>query len=176
MSSYKRLFIFVEGNDDENFFEHIIIPKLSKKFLYVKIYKYSQKQKKKLKNFIRSIKSMGADYIFLTDINNSPRVSDKKFRVIREIGNISEDNIVVVVKEIESWYLAGVKAEDCHSLGIPFIRVTDEVTKEQFNKLIPGKFDSRIDFMMEILKVYSHEEATRRNKSFKYFYEKYLTP
>ncbi|MDI6767583.1 MAG: hypothetical protein QME52_12240, partial [Bacteroidota bacterium] len=50
---------------------------------------------------------------------------------------------------------------------------TDDTTKEQFNRLIPEKYDSRIDFMSEILNNFSFKTAKRKNRSFKYFIEKY---
>ena len=41
------------------------------------------------------------------------------------------------------------------TLTVPDLPFTDDLTKEDFNRLIPGKFDSRIDFMFEILKYFS---------------------
>jgi len=77
-----------------------------------------------------------------------------------------------VRKEIESWYLAILDDGKCKEFGVPSFR-TDDVTKEQFNGLIPKKFDSGIDFMREILKSFDIEIAKRKNRSFKYFAEKY---
>ena len=53
----------------------------------------------------------------------------------------------------------------------PTLASTDELTKEDFNRLIPRRFDSRIDFMFEILKSFSIETAARRNNSFDFFVE-----
>ena len=78
MSAYKRLFIWVEGNDDERFFNKIFIPKFKEKYDTVNIIKYAKLKKERIDNFIKSIKAMGADYIYLTDINNSPCVTAKK--------------------------------------------------------------------------------------------------
>ena len=50
---------------------------------------------------------------------------------------------------------------------------TDNLTKEDFNGLIPGKYDSRIDFMFEILKYFSIDSAGKKNHSFRYFAERY---
>jgi len=66
MSTYKRLFICVEGNDDERFFNEIFIPKFKEKYDTVKIIRYATMKKEKVDNFIKSIKAMGADYIYLT--------------------------------------------------------------------------------------------------------------
>ena len=37
MSTYKRLYIFVEGNDDERFFNKVLVPKFLRKYSGVKI-------------------------------------------------------------------------------------------------------------------------------------------
>ena len=50
---------------------------------------------------------------------------------------------------------------------------TDELTKEDFNARIPSRFDSRIDFMFEILKSFSLETAARKNQSFHFFVNRY---
>ena len=59
MSPYKLLFIFVEGDDDERFFNRILSPKLQEKYDTVKIIRYATMKKEKVDNFIRSIKAMG---------------------------------------------------------------------------------------------------------------------
>jgi len=78
-----------------------------------------------------------------------------------------------VVKEIESWYLAGLDDDASSFLGLPAFSATDTVTKEDFNELIPEKFDSRIDFMMEMLKYFLPGVAVGKNRSFAYFIHKH---
>ena len=174
MPTYKRLFIWVEGDDDERFFNRILLsPKFQKKYGNVKIIKYATMKKEKVDNFIRSIKAMGADYIYLTDINDSPCVTAKKREIQSEYKNINNDKVIVVIKEIESWYLAGLDNKVCKQLKINNFANTEYVTKEKFNALIPKKFTSRIDFMSEILKNFSIEIAKQKNNSFQYFVEKY---
>jgi hypothetical protein len=116
---------------------------------------------------------MGADYIYVTDIDNSPCVTAKKQEIQNNLGNIDNDKIIVVIKEIESWYLAGLSDTKCRKFQMQTFSVTDDITKEQFNSVIPQTFDSRIDFMLEILKIFSIEIAKQKNKSFRYFIEKY---
>lgn len=67
MTSYKRLFIWVEGDDDERFFRNILKPKLHEKYDSVEIIKYATMKKEKVYNFVKSIQAMGADYIYVTD-------------------------------------------------------------------------------------------------------------
>jgi hypothetical protein len=75
--------------------------------------------------------------------------------------------------EIESWYYAGLTVETLQRFGLPSLPSTDGLTKEDFNALIPSSFDSRIDFMFEILKSFSPGTAARHNRSFKFFFERY---
>ncbi|MBT9174945.1 MAG: hypothetical protein DDT22_00611 [candidate division WS2 bacterium] len=75
---YRRLFILVEGEDDIRFFEKIIAPKQRENYNLVQTIRYAVTKKEKIDNFLKSIKVMGADYIYVIDINNSPCVSAKK--------------------------------------------------------------------------------------------------
>ena len=171
----KKLYIFVEGNDDQRFFEKIIKPKFKDKYDDVYITKYKQEKKEKVENLIKSIKARGFNYIYVSDINDSPCVRHKKQKIKKEIKNIDEGKIVIVIKEIESWYLAGLEDNEAKRFGISKkISMTDNLTKEDFNKLMLNKFKkSRIDFQSEVLKVFSIETAKKKNKSFKYFIEKF---
>lgn len=173
----KVLYIFVEGDYDEEFFKKILIPKLEEEYSYIKIVQYAQKPKKfeYIKKFIRSILSMDAEYIFVADIDDFPCVTAKKQKIQNKLRNIDEERIIVVIKEIESWYLAGLDNTACKKLGIRTHRNdTNNITKEQFNGLIiPKKDNSRVNLISEILKNFSIEIAMQKNRSFRYFIEKY---
>lgn len=171
--AYRRLFIWVEGEDDERFFKSIVEPKLKKNFDFVETRRYATLKKEKINNFLKSIKAMGADYIFVTDINKSPCITAKKQKIQNKLRNIDSTKIIVVIKEIEGWYLAGLSHAACTRFKIRNFANTDEITKEQFDTLIPKDFDSRIDFMIEVLKNFSIEIATKKNRSFNYFVQKY---
>ncbi len=167
--SYKRLWVLLEGSDDERFFEKIK-PTFEKKFDFVQSWKYAQEPPKKTRNFLKSIKSMKSAYLFWADINSLPCISAKKDATKKIFSRrLDEDNIIVIIKEIESWYLAGLDNRSCKEIGISSFSNTDEITKERFNSLIPKKYDSRIDFMIEILKRFSIETAKKKNRSFNYF-------
>jgi len=167
---YKRLWVLLEGNDDERFFERVIKPIFENTYDFVRPWQYAQKQTRKVKNFLQSINKMDSVYFFLCDINRSPCVTAKKNEIVcMYASRIDVNNVIIVVKEIESWYLAGLDDKARKELGIRTFRKTDNITKEQFNSLIPKKFDSRIDFMIEILKRFSLETAIHKNKSFNYF-------
>lgn len=171
--SYKQLFILVEGLDDERFFQKVIIPFLKDRYNTVTIWQHAGKMNKIVKNFLKSIRAMHSDYIYVADINHALCITEKKGKIKSKISSIDQDRIIIVKSEIESWYLAGLDTKSSGRLGITFLESTDGLTKEQFNNMIPKRFDSRIDFMQEILKFFSPEKAKGKNKTFRYFLEKY---
>jgi len=119
---------------------------------------------------------MKADYIVMADINHSPCVTHKKDDITEKkikSKKVKKDNIIVVIKEIESWYLAGLNPTSLRNLGINYNKKTDNLTKEQFDRLMPRKFISRIDFLQEILKYFDLEKAVQNNKSFQYFVKRF---
>jgi hypothetical protein len=169
----KRLFILVEGEDDVRFFGRIIKPLFVSRYDSVEILPYACIKRAKTNNFIKSLVQMNNDYIFIADIDRERSVRDKKQLLYHWYSDISGSNIVVVVMEIESWYYAGLPDEALQQFGLPSLQSTDELTKEGFNDLIPLSFDSRIDFMFEILKSFSPATAARHNSSFKFFFDRY---
>lgn len=167
-----KLFIFIEGNDDERLFNRIIIPMFQKKYDKVQLWKYAQKKNSKIFQFLKSIQAMNADYIYVADNNGSPCITDRKQRIETDFQNIDKNRILVVVREIESWYLAGIDDESSKNFGIKSFSNTEHINKSAFNDLKPKRFNSRIDFMSEILKLFCIDTAKMKNGSFSYFIEK----
>ena len=56
----------------------------------------------------------------------------KKKKTQEKHPNIDKDKIIVVIKEIESWYLAGLDNKACKQLKIKNFANTDNITKEKF--------------------------------------------
>ena len=88
---------------------------------------------------------------------------------------IDKGKIIVIIKKIEGWYLAGLDDDSLKKLHINFKGNTDNVDKQIFANAMPKSFTSEKDFLQEILKNYSSDTAITKNQSFKYFYHKYLT-
>lgn len=172
---YRRLFIFVEGDDDERFFDRLIRPLYKQIYDNIQLWKYSQQKFKKTNGFLNSINSIPhADYIFVADLDDSPCVTAKKERITSQFKKLSEDRILVVCREIESWYLAGLNDDSRRKIKIQRrFNKTDSISKEQFDRMMPQKFVSRIDFMQEIMKLFDRETASSKNTSFEYFMRKY---
>ena len=81
---------------------------------------------------------------------------------------------MVVCREIESWYLAGLNDDSRRKIKIRRrFNKTDSISKEQFDRMMPERFVSRIDFMQEIMKLFDRETASTKNTSFEYFMRKY---
>jgi hypothetical protein len=169
----RRLFIFVEGEDDVRFFGRVMKPLFVPHYDMIEIVPYASIKRIKVNNLLKGLSEMKNDYLFVADIDTERSVRDKKQLLYHWYPNISGSSIVIVIMEIESWYYAGLPAESLQKLGLPALPSTDGLTKEDFNALIPPAFDSRIDFMFEILKSFSPSTAARNNRSFKYFFERY---
>ena len=169
----RRLFIMVEGEDDVRFFGRIIKPILAPRYDSVEIIPYACIKRDKVNRFLQSVSQMKNDYIFVADIDFEHSVRDKKQILYYRFSNIDGRSIVIVIKEIESWYYAGISGDLARELGVADLSSTNDITKEDFNSLIPARFDSRIDFMFEILKSFSIETAIQKNQSFAFFVNRY---
>jgi len=169
----KFLFIFVEGNDDKRFFEKIIMPYLKDNYI-MEIITYANMKKEKLIKFIHEFeKSPITEYFYFCDLNSSPCITHRKKKEIKKVKNLKPDKTIVVIKEIESWYVSGISNDLFKKLKINYNYASFDIEKDQFNSIIPQKFkNSRISFMIEILNHFSIDIAKVRNKSFKYFMDK----
>jgi len=166
------LFILVEGVDDETFFREIVKPKLTPRHNYVKLVQYAGWPSKKVGDMLASINAMNGQCMFICDMDRCKCVTQKKSIVGQKYATVRTESTYVVVREIESWYLAGVDDATAKRLGCSIPATTDGMDKEQFNQLIPPRFNSRIDYMLEMLKHFSVDCAKQKNRSFRYFASK----
>jgi hypothetical protein len=169
----RRLFILVEGNDDERFFSRIIRPIFADMYASVEIVMFACMKNEKVYRFVRSIIEMGHDYILCADIDREESVRAKKKVLNERYGLFENDHMVIIIREIESWYLAGLDERAQHRLGIRQYGATDYITKEIFNGMIPRHYTSRIAFMGDIITLFSPHAAQQRNRSFAFFCHKY---
>ena len=164
---YTRLYLLVEGDDDERFANRVVIPQLRSRYDDIQVWQYAQRKLEKVNVFLRSIKAMGADYFLLADIDEYSCFPKKRAALLEKFTELGRRQTVVVLGEIESWYLAGLPNENRWGLGVP--ADTTNVTKEQFDAAMPKPLDSRIGYMVEILKLFDVNTAAARNPSFQYF-------
>lgn len=179
-----NLIIFVEGENDELFFEKIILKLFSLKKEYnqkedkIKIVKYQQKGKKKFLQYLNFINKYNINYIFISDFDSRKCITSRKQEKIKKYyregyDKLESDNIFIVKNEIESWFLAGVdnKQKIFRNINVP--KDTEKTSKnylEQFLK--KTQFNSRVDFFIEVSEHYNYGLAMQRNESFRYFLEK----
>ncbi len=164
---FRALYLFVEGDDDERFARTVISSRLSNRYDWIDTFQYAQEKPSRVSSYLRNIRAMGAEYFLLADINSSPCVPEKRQDLLRRFTELEGRRVIIVVKEVEGWYLAGVPGNNPWGLRGP--ADTSNVTKEQFDAAIPQVFSSRIDCMIEILKLFDVNTAGARNASFQYF-------
>ena len=172
-SEYRTLFLLVEGRDDVRFFQRVLFPIFLRTYNDVRTWEYSQKKPSKTSDFIRNIGYMNADYILFGDIDERPCVTATKEDISTSISVLNWDRTIVVRREIEAWYLAGLSGSRCRELGIEPVRDIDEITKERFDSLVGGE-DEHTRAMVEILNHYDVEVARQRSPSFRYFWHKHV--
>lgn len=168
----QTLYLLVEGDDDERFFEKIVKPSLAHRY-HVEIIKYATDSPKIVRRLIQSFESLSADYVLVRDIDFTPCVCEKKKEVCKKYySQLNNRKIIVVIREIESWYLAGMEQTKCRKYNMHTIFPTDSVTKERFNSYIPNDM-SRIEFMQMILDDFNKVDGKRKNTSLRYFFNKF---
>lgn len=166
--------VFLEGEDDERFLNKIIKPELLKKYSKINIFKYAQTPRPTLEKFVAILKNSHATYIFFSDMDRATCYTKRKARVkSKTVKNIDSTKVIIAKAEIESWYLAGLDQHNATSLNIQHFRNTENITKEDFNRICK-KYTSRIYCMTIILEKFSLDIAKTQNKSFKYFCDKFL--
>ncbi len=169
----RRLFLFVEGNDDERFFAKVIVPLFESRYRSVHIVKFACMKRASVCRLVTGIHRMKDDFLVFADIDNEPGVKAKKHLLMERFCALDSRDIIVIIREIESWYLAGLDEAAERDLSLPHHHATDALSKEYFNSRIPRRFASRIAFMLEILARFSATVACRKNRSFHYFVSRY---
>ncbi len=163
------IFILLEGDDDERFFNEVLSPLFRERFSTIKIWKYAQRKAEKVVNILRSIKSMNKAYLFLADYDDACCITKKKEEIKEKFDSMIEpEKLFVVIREIESWYLSGLSDENTRKIcKRKRIKDVHHCTKEEFGMLIPTRM-SRVEFMQQVLKSFDIETARKNNSSFDY--------
>lgn len=169
----RRLFILVEGADDVRFFDRIVKPLLEPRYTSVELIAFASLRRGMVSRFLRSLERLGHDYILATDIDAEPSVKAKKRVILERFPDLDLGKVIIVIKEIEGWYLAGIDDDQQLTFDLVPFHSTDNLTKEAFNAQIPGKFTSRIEFMAALLESFSLSSAMAQNRSFEFFARAY---
>ncbi len=173
---YRRLFLFLEGDDDERFFQAVLVPRLLGRYDDVRPVQVSQLTKKKVSDWLRSVQSMGADYLYVRDLDRHPCATAAKAAFQEAQPLLDPARILVVKAEIESWYSAGIGPGRLAGLDVATCPMTESITKERFEAALPGGRANRIPVLLEILERYDVERAVDRNSSLRYFLLRHGVP
>jgi len=165
--------LFVEGPSDKRFVDSVLAPRL--RALYpggVKIVEYAAGcSSAKVCRLVLAAVAAGFEYFLLCDLDEASCFTAKRHGVCSTYPCVEPRNVLVAAPEIEAWYLAGLDQTRTAAIGVAkYHPGTDSVTKEEFNRLRPRRFRSRIDFMREILKRFDLDHAVYlgRNRSLTY--------
>jgi hypothetical protein len=165
-----RLVVWVEGDRDKRFVEAVIKPRLAPAYAQVLVREYRQRRTADVNRLLRAMSHQGFGRLFIADINSAPCVTSRKEKVKERYPELEDQEVIVVSREIESWYLAGLTADGATALKVAPPASTDGLTKDDLDRLRPPPFDSELDFLLELLKYFDGMVACKRNRSFAYFH------
>ena len=176
MTAYRQLVLFVEGPDDVRLIRAISNQLFVTRYDHVQIYQYAARKPAVVNAFLKAIDHMAADCILLGDFDNGPCVTRKKAQLSSRFSNLSTDRIQIVVAEIESWYLAGSDQSARLGLGLSTHDASmsaDNITKETLESMRPSRYQSRLEFLIDLAANFASPAAASSNTSFKYFLHKF---
>lgn len=181
MSKRKQMIFFVEGPEDMAFVEKILSRIFSDNSIdIISIIPYQQKNNGNIRHDVKHAKATGTDYVLLSDLDSHSYscITSRKNKRVEEFydRNTQEetftlDEIIIVVEELESWILAGIDTSIGAYASLDIPENTDHITKEKFNEIISNSKFNKLDLINP--SDYDVKLAIKRNKSFKYFLEKY---
>lgn len=162
----KKIALWAEGASDRRFFDAIIKPKLARHFDVVKIVEYSVRFSQ-VNKLLQSMSHQGFEYLFVADQDETPCIGVRREKLRKRFPALDPTRIVVVRREIEAWYMAGVGKDAALGLRLKSLPQNCE-TKEQFLNLVAEPFTSSLDLMIELLGVFDYRLACEKNRSFAY--------
>jgi hypothetical protein len=161
-----RLFFYVEGQDDSRFIEFVVKPLITQ-YDSVHTVMYAQSKLKDVERELKTIKELGDHLIFMGDQDDEPSVTVRVAELRAKYTIPVNFPVIIVCREIEGWYLAGVPDLSNKQLwnGSPTVDV-NTLTKEDFNRGKPTRFYIRQSWMIELLKKFNCVAAESRSISF----------
>jgi hypothetical protein len=174
---YPELYVLVEGPDDQRFFQSDAIDEVIKtRYRKSHVITWSNEAREDLVSLLNGIIANEGHYIFLLDKNSLFQcLEEVRQYAARRCPSVERDRILVVIREIESWYIAGIDDPFANRYKLAIPGRTETLARPKFKQISKElKFASDVDFMVEILKTFSVERAAERNTSFRRLLEKYL--
>ncbi len=173
MISGPSLHVFVEGPDDERFFDAVVRPRLGARYSAISCIKYARTKKDSVTAMLRALRGSGKQVMFLVDIDLFPCPDERRRDVVSKYGVVVEQEVHVVIKEIESWYAAGLDRDGCSGLGLrwrAFRFGTHELSKEAVyaSQIRPDSMTHQ-QLLIGMLAAFDYGRAKHANPSFKRF-------
>lgn len=158
------IYILVEGPDDVRFFEGVVKPRLDDAVGagLSQVVSYSGWTKEKLEHFIRGAIRIGG-YLLVRDQDQHACVTAAKGAITRRVEGLDPTKIQIVTREIEGWYIAGSDPESLRRHGLHEL-ACDTATKEAVDAHCRNL--TRIEWMTESLRTFSHPLAVANSQSF----------
>ncbi|KKK41318.1 hypothetical protein LCGC14_2735510, partial [marine sediment metagenome] len=164
----KRIGIFLEGDDDKRFFEKILKPFFSNfypDYIFNIIRYRANKSDEIIKNYIKSFRDDEWKFFFLRDFDRGPCYSEIFNKTIECFEQLEEDEIFIVCKSIEGWYLAGVNDIFLRERGVnEHFEDTEKISKFGLKRLFP-RGTTMTTIMINMLKDYDINIAIEKNQS-----------
>ncbi|MCW6169320.1 MAG: hypothetical protein LVQ96_04370 [Thermoplasmatales archaeon] len=167
----REKYFFVEGFYDGRFFRAIIDNIF--KNLPAKIIQYFIKRDEKVDRYIISLDAQHISFLFIAD-EDPDHFSSKESRInelTRRFPRLPREKIVLIVPEIEGWYIAGLPSQKARSLEIRNLPDPDNCSKEKFVSILPRNTDG-IPIRSEMLENYDLALAMSKSTSFQEFVNK----
>ncbi len=140
-----------------------------------KIIQYAQINVSKVSYYIKQCAQAGYNFIFLHDMDDAKDKDNRKKEVQTNYGIEQLESIIIVITEIESWYLAGIDFKRFKIKKNKIIN-TETVTKEDFYNIIDKttlkKKYPNVTKLTEILASFNMEQGKQENSSFNDFITK----
>ena len=161
-------YLFVEGYYDE-----IFVKKISEQLQIkceIKIVKYAEMQDAKVSRYLQSLISQKIHFLFIADrdIDHYKSIVDREKELYRRYPFLNSSNHILVIPEIEGWYIAGLDQRSVKKLKLKNLPPPDDCTKEKFIATLPSQLDGT-PIRNDILDLYDIHFAETRSSSFRKF-------
>lgn len=172
------IYAFVEGLDDKRFFKKVVEPRLNRKFpeRIIHLVMWTQTKNKAIEEkFLNCAKLDGGLVLYFVDFDSGPCIRGRKTEEVGKQSGLREEDVIVVVPEIESWYVAGLNAKAMEQFKFQSLDDVNDLSKSRFKRLVAKSiFDDEDWAMQEILEVYDIDTARKTNHSFDWFMGKFF--
>lgn len=168
-------YILVEGPDDHRFFSRVLRSAFSNLGI-VHIVETSRMKRSYFSALMERIKSDAVGYLFVHDFDHAICVPARKDDLREKHPEVELERMMIVVQEIESWYMAGLTQAQSQKLQIPVYGQTDDLTKGRFEDIVSSNFGTVKLAKLSLLEAFSVDEARKNNTSFEYLFRKFIPP